>query len=193
MFLMIDNFDSFTYNIVQYLQVAGEQVDVYSNNAAINEIDFDKYTGIILSPGPSRPENAGITLDIIKEKQDIPMLGICLGMQSIGHVFGAKIIGAQQIMHGKVDAISHDQSVIFQGIKSPFDAVRYHSLVIDRKSLPEDFTIEAESSDGEIMAIKHRSKCIWGIQFHPESYLTESGMQMIKNFTGAAYDYHTHA
>jgi anthranilate synthase/aminodeoxychorismate synthase-like glutamine amidotransferase len=188
MLVMIDNYDSFTYNLVQYFEQCGEAVDVKRNDEPIGSIDFGKYTGIILSPGPSVPENSGITLDIIERHSDMPILGVCLGMQAIAFQFGGKIIRAKKIMHGKIDTIRHFGADIFSGIPESFSAVRYHSLVASTDSLPGCFDVTARSSDDDIMGISHREKYIRGIQFHPESYLTEHGMKMIKNFIGGAYE-----
>ena len=188
MFLMIDNYDSFTYNIVQYFQKSGEQVEVVLNDADISRIDFSKYTGIILSPGPSSPDNSGITLDILRNYDQFPILGVCLGMQALGYVNGGDIIKAQKIMHGKVDTVTHSGGVLFKNIPETFEAVRYHSLVISRKKTPECLKVNAYSSDGEIMAVEHKHRCIYGVQFHPESYASMFGMEIIKNFIGAAYE-----
>lgn len=191
MFLMIDNYDSFTYNLVQDFSTLGEKVEVYTNNTSISKIDFSRYVGIILSPGPSGPENAGLTLEVIKKySSTIPMLGVCLGMQSLAHVFGGTILKAERIMHGKVDTVYHLGGDLFRNVPRRFPAVRYHSLAVSADSLPDCFEICAYASDGEIMAIRHRSLYIWGVQFHPESYLTEAGKNIIKNFIGGAYEYH---
>lgn len=188
MFLMIDNYDSFTYNLVQYFEELGEEMEVYRNNDDINRIDFSKYAGIVLSPGPSNPKNSGITLDIIKNCSRYPILGVCLGMQSMAYVFGGEIVRAKRIMHGKVDTIRHLDGDLFNDIPAEFTAVRYHSLVASAESLPGCFEIKAYSSDDEIMSIKHTSHYMWGVQFHPESHLTEYGLKLIKNFIGGAYE-----
>lgn len=189
MFLMIDNFDSFTYNIVNYIGICGEQVDVYKNNDKLEDIDFSKYKGVFLSPGPSNPENAGITIDFLKKDIDIPVFGICLGMQSIAHVYGGDVIHAGKTMHGKVDTIHQTGSLLFNGLPEIFRVVRYHSLAVKKESLPDCFKVTSHSSDGEIMSLEHKDKPIYGVQFHPESYLTEHGIEMIKNFIGECYDY----
>ncbi len=189
MFLMVDNYDSFTYNIVRYFEEEGERVDVIRNDEAISRDNLERYAGIILSPGPSRPENSSITLDIIAQCKEKPILGICLGMQALVYSFGGRIVSAKRIMHGKVDEINHRGGEIFRSVPSPFMAVRYHSLAAERESLPAELEIMAESSDGEIMAVRHTSRFIWGVQFHPESYLTEYGRIITKNFIGGAYDY----
>lgn len=184
MFCVIDNYDSFTYNLVNYLQMNGVQVEIYSNDADFNKIDFTKYNGIILSPGPSSPKNAGITIDVIKNIKDIPMLGVCLGMQTMGYVFGADIVHAAKTMHGKIDTITHKDNQLFKNIPENFQAVRYHSLAISSENIPDCLEVIAHSSDGEIMAIKHKTLPLWGVQYHPESYLTEYGMKLIENFIG---------
>ncbi len=189
MILMIDNYDSFTYNIVQYIKILGEKVDVITNQHDINKINFDKYDGIVISPGPSNPKNAGISLEIIKNFSHIPMFGICLGMQCMGHVFGGNIIQSKKIMHGKTDIVTHYGGKLFENIPTKFQVVRYHSLVIDKKTLPKCFEIKAISSDGEIMAIKHKNTFMWGVQFHPESYLTDYGEKIIENFLEGLYEY----
>ncbi len=188
MFLMIDNYDSFTYNLVQYFQVLGETMEVLRNDAPVGKIDPARYTGIVLSPGPSHPVNSGTTLDILREFRDVPILGVCLGMQAIAHFFGGEVVRARRIMHGKVDRISHDGGDLFRNIPREFNAVRYHSLVASHEGLPECLEAAGYSSDGEIMALRHRDRYIWGVQFHPESHLTEHGTTIIKNFIGGAYE-----
>lgn len=189
MFLMIDNYDSFTYNIVNYIGICGEKVEVVKNNDSFEDIDFAMYKGVFLSPGPSNPENAGITIDFLKANIDIPIMGICLGMQSIAYVNGAKIIHAVKTMHGKVDTIHQVGSAIFKDLPDIFRVVRYHSLAVEESTLSDNFKVTAKASDGEIMALEHKSKPIYGVQFHPESYLTEYGVEMINNFIGVCYDY----
>lgn len=189
MFLMVDNYDSFTYNIVRYFEDEGERVDVVRNTDRLDDLDASKYAGIILSPGPSTPDNSGITLGVIDRHGDRPMLGVCLGMQAMVHRFGGAVKSARRIMHGKVDKVTHSGGDLFAGVPETFNAVRYHSLSAARESLPECFAIKAESSDGEIMAVKHRERYMWGVQFHPESYLTEHGRTIIRNFIGGAYGY----
>ncbi len=182
---MIDNYDSFTYNIVQYLYELGAEVDVKRNDQiTIQDIKkMDDFEAIVISPGPCTPNEAGISVDVIKEfKGKYPILGVCLGHQSIGTAFGAKIIKAKCLMHGKTSEIYHNQKGIFKDIPSPFKAVRYHSLVIDENTLPEDIEITARSDDNEIMGIEHKKYKIWGVQFHPESILTEYGKKLLKNF-----------
>lgn len=187
MFLMIDNYDSFTYNIIQYFNILGEKVDVIRNDDDINKIDIEKYTGLILSPGPSSPDNSGITLDAIKRFTDVPTLGICLGLQALVYSYGGKVVKAKNTMHGKSDTITHDGSVLFKNVPKEFKAIRYHSLAAEKSSFPEMFSISAVASDGEVMAISHKERPIYGVQYHPESYLTEHGLTVIKNFITIAY------
>ena len=184
MLLMIDNYDSFTYNLVQYLAEIGQEVEVVRNDKiSIEEINKLNPQYIVISPGPCTPNEAGISLSLIEAfKGEIPILGVCLGHQSIGQAFGGKIIHAQTIMHGKTSKISHNNKGVFMGIKDPFIATRYHSLVIDRESLPDCFDITAWTDDNEIMGIKHKELAIEGVQFHPESILSEHGHDLLKNF-----------
>lgn len=184
MLLMIDNYDSFTYNLVQYLSEIGQEVKVYRNDKiTIEEVNKLNPKYIVISPGPCTPNEAGISLELINSfKGKVPILGVCLGHQSIGQAFGGKIIHAQTIMHGKTSQIFHENTGIFNGIKSPFTATRYHSLVIDKKSLPDCFDITAWTDDNEIMGIKHKDLPIEGVQFHPESILSEYGHDLLKNF-----------
>ena len=184
MLLMIDNYDSFTYNLVQYLAEIGQEVEVVRNDKiSIEEINKLNPKYIVISPGPCTPNEAGISLSLIEAfKGKIPILGVCLGHQSIGQAFGGKIIHAQTIMHGKTSKISHNNKGVFRGIKDPFIATRYHSLVIDRESLPDCFDITAWTDDNEIMGIKHKELAIEGVQFHPESILSEHGHDLLKNF-----------
>jgi len=184
MLLMIDNYDSFTYNLVQYLAEIGQEVKVVRNDKiSIEEINKLNPQYIVISPGPCTPNEAGISLELIEAfKGKIPILGVCLGHQSIGQAFGGKIIHAQTIMHGKTSKISHNNKGVFRGIKDPFIATRYHSLVIDRESLPDCFDITAWTDDNEIMGIKHKELAIEGVQFHPESILSEYGHDLLKNF-----------
>lgn len=184
MLLLIDNYDSFTYNLYQYIGQFYKNIKVVRNDeVCVNDLAKMNIRGIILSPGPGRPEDAGITVDVIKEYGDkIPILGICLGHQAIGYAFGAKIMGAKTIMHGKMSEICHDESDLFKGIKNMIKVMRYHSLVIDKQSLSKDLTVTAQTEDGVIMGIKHKKYPIYGLQFHPESIFTEHGREMIKNF-----------
>ena len=184
MLLMIDNYDSFTYNLVQYLAEIGQEVEVVRNDKiSIEEINKLNPQYIVISPGPCTPNEAGISLELIEAfKGKIPILGVCLGHQSIGQAFGGKIIHAQTIMHGKTSKISHNNKGVFRGIKNPFIATRYHSLVIEKQSLPNCFDITAWTDDNEIMGIKHKELAIEGVQFHPESILSEHGHDLLKNF-----------
>ena len=184
MLLMIDNYDSFTYNLVQYLAEIGQEVEVVRNDKiSIEEINKLNPQYIVISPGPCTPNEAGISLELIEAfKGKIPILGVCLGHQSIGQAFGGKIIHAQTIMHGKTSKISHNNKGVFTGIKDPFIATRYHSLVIEKQTLPNCFDITAWTDDNEIMGIKHKELAIEGVQFHPESILSEHGHDLLKNF-----------
>ncbi len=184
MILLIDNYDSFTYNLLQYFAELGEKISVYRNDKITSErIRKIKPRYIVISPGPGRPEDAGISLEVIREfSRFIPILGVCLGHQCLGQAFGGKIIGAKKLMHGKTSSIFHDGKDIFRGIKNPFEATRYHSLVVERKSLPDCLKIIAETKDKEIMGLKHKDYPVWGVQFHPESILTSSGKKLLSNF-----------
>ncbi len=190
--LMIDNYDSFTYNIVQYLYELGADVIVKRNDEIkVEEIEkIENLESIVISPGPCTPKEAGISVEVINRYKDkLPILGVCLGHQSIGAAFGAEIVKAKCLMHGKTSEIYHNEKELFEGIPSPFKAVRYHSLVIDEKTLPEDIEITARSDDGEIMAIRHKNYPIWGVQFHPESVLTEYGKKLLENFLKLAEEF----
>jgi anthranilate synthase component 2 len=185
MLLMLDNYDSFTYNLVQYFAELGQEVKVFRNDKiSVTEIDEMKPDYIVVSPGPCTPNEAGISLEIVNYFQGkIPLLGVCLGHQSIAQAFGGKIIHAKKIMHGKTSKIEHDNQGVFANLSNPFTATRYHSLVIERESCPECFDITAWSTDdNEIMGIKHKTLPIEGVQFHPESILTEHGHDLLKNF-----------
>lgn len=184
MLLMIDNYDSFTYNLVQYLGELGEDLVVYRNDKiTIDEIEQLKPDRIVISPGPCTPKEAGISVETIRHFAGrLPILGVCLGHQSMGAAFGAEIIGAKRLMHGKTSEIRHDGKAIFANLPNPFVATRYHSLVIKRETLSKDFEITAESEDGEIMGIRHREYRMEGVQFHPESILTTVGHDLLKNF-----------
>lgn len=184
MLLMIDNYDSFTYNLVQYFSELGEKVVVYRND----EITLEKIAQlnpgrIVISPGPCTPNEAGVSLAVINQfSQKIPVLGVCLGHQSIGQAFGGRVVHAKQLMHGKTSPIFHHNTGVFRGLPSPFTATRYHSLVVERSTLPDCLEITAWTEDGEIMGIRHKTLAIEGIQFHPESILSEHGHQMLENF-----------
>lgn len=184
MILMIDNYDSFTYNLVQYLYMLNQEIVVHRNDRiTVNEALELKPDCIIISPGPGRPEDAGIIIDLIKAAAGrIPILGVCLGHQAIGSAFGAKVISAKQIMHGKVSEVEHDGKGIFTRINSPLKAVRYHSLALDESSLPDCLEVSARTPDGEVMGIRHKDFPIEGIQFHPESVMTTSGKRQMANF-----------
>ncbi len=184
MILMIDNYDSFTYNLVQYLGELGEELKVYRNDAiSLAQIQKLKPSRIVISPGPGSPKDAGVSKDIIKELgPKTPVLGVCLGHQCIGEVFGGKVSGAGRLMHGKTSLIYHNGKGIFKGIKNPFTATRYHSLLVQQTHFPRDLEITAETKEKEIMGLQHKKFPIYGVQFHPESILTESGKEILKNF-----------
>ncbi|TCT13967.1 para-aminobenzoate synthetase component 2 [Natranaerovirga pectinivora] len=181
---MIDNYDSFTYNLKQYLMELNEDVLVYRNDEiTIEEIKRKNPSIIVISPGPCTPNESGISIDVVKEFQGkIPILGICLGHQTIGQVFGAKVVQATEPVHGKVHSITHTNNGSFKGLKNPLNVTRYHSLLIDKSTLPDCFEITALTGKGEIMGIKHKEYLIEGVQFHPEAILTESGLDLLKNF-----------
>lgn len=184
MLLMIDNYDSFTFNIVQYLRVLGEEVVVYRNDKiTLAEIEALAPQRLVVSPGPRTPNEAGISVAAIKHfAGKLPILGVCLGHQSIGQAYGGQIVRAERLMHGKTSPVFHDGRELYAGLPDPFDATRYHSLLIERASLPECLEITAWTAEQEIMGIRHRELPIWGMQFHPESILTVTGMDMLKNF-----------
>ncbi|OOM06727.1 anthranilate synthase component II [Clostridium saccharobutylicum] len=184
MLLMIDNYDSFVYNLVRYFEEIEEEIEVVRNDKInIKSIDKDKYIGIIISPGPKTPKDAGRCLEIIdKFKGKIPILGICLGHQCIGHYFGGEVIKGEKPMHGKISEITHNNKQIFSGVKNPLKVTRYHSLIIDKKEFPEQLQITAETLDGVIMGISHNEFPIYGVQFHPEAELTEEGHKILQNF-----------
>ncbi len=184
MILMIDNYDSFTYNLVQYLSELGEKLIVFRNDKiTVAEIEKLKPKHIIISPGPGTPDDAGISKEVIKRfSAKVPILGVCLGHQCIGEVFGGKVIRAKRLMHGKTSMIHHNQQGIFKLIPTPFEATRYHSLIIEEKSFPSSLQLMAWTIDLEIMAIKHKIYPVWGVQFHPESILTKYGKQLLQSF-----------
>ncbi|MDX1923433.1 MAG: aminodeoxychorismate/anthranilate synthase component II [Alphaproteobacteria bacterium] len=189
MLLLIDNYDSFTYNLFHYLSEVGAEVQVHRNDALTAEQALAlKPTGIILSPGPCSPSEAGICLDVIAlaAKQSLPLLGVCLGHQAIGQAFGGKVIRAPLPVHGKTDAITHTNSGIFKNIPSPLKATRYHSLIVEKSTLPADLTVTAENAEGLIMGLQHTKLPIHGVQFHPESIVSEHGHAMLKNFVDLA-------
>ncbi|MHA0857637.1 aminodeoxychorismate/anthranilate synthase component II [Paenibacillus sp. CMAA1364] len=184
MILVLDNYDSFTYNLVQYLGELGQEVKVYRNDeidiAGIRELAPDY---ILLSPGPCTPNEAGISLETIEHfKGIIPIFGVCLGHQAIGQAFGGKVIRAERLMHGKTSPILHGGTSVFAGLPSPFTATRYHSLIVERESLPDCLEITAETEEGEIMGLRHKEYAIEGVQFHPESIITDHGLQILRNF-----------
>ena len=184
MLLMIDNYDSFTYNLVQYFGELGETVEVFRNDEiTLERVKALNAQRIVISPGPCTPNEAGVSLSLLKEYGgQVPTLGVCLGHQSIGQAFGGKIVHAKQIMHGKTSPIYHHDIGVFRGLPNPFTATRYHSLVIERESLPDCLEITAWTEDGEIMGVRHKILPIEGVQFHPESILSEQGHQLLKNF-----------
>jgi len=184
MILLLDNYDSFTYNLAQYLGQLGQTLEVRRNDQlTLDEIETLAPERIVISPGPGIPQNAGITIALIRRfAGKIPILGVCLGHQAIGHAFGGRVIRAPHLMHGKTSEISHDGKTIFRGLPQPFTATRYHSLIVERKSLPKELEISAETSDGLIMGLRHRKLNVEGVQFHPESVLTESGMPLLRYF-----------
>ena len=183
MILLVDNYDSFTYNLYQYFLILGEETEVIRND----ELDLEKIESmhprlIVISPGPGRPESAGMSMDLVtKYRSRIPILGICLGMQIVAQCYGGRIVRADEPVHGKVRQIAHTGTRLFKDISSPMNVTRYHSLLVERSSLPLEFLVDAESQEGEIMAISHRTDPIWGVQFHPEAILTDSGLQLLSN------------
>ena len=183
--LMIDNYDSFTYNLVQYLGELGAEVDVFRNDAeGVSELLERRPAGVVISPGPGVPEDGGISIEMVRAcaERRLPLLGVCLGHQAIGAAFGGRIVRARSIMHGKVSSIEHDGRGILAGIESPLEATRYHSLVIDESTCPEVLEITARTADGEIMGVRHRERLIEGVQFHPESILTSAGKPLLRGF-----------
>jgi anthranilate synthase component 2 len=183
--LMIDNYDSFTYNLVQYLGELGSEVDVVRNDeTAVDDLLGRGAQGLVISPGPGEPSQAGVSVESITAfaGRGIPVLGVCLGHQSIGAAFGARIVRARSIMHGKVSEVEHDGRGLFEGVANRFEATRYHSLVIDESSLPDCLEISARTDDGEIMGVRHREQAIEGVQFHPESIMTVEGKRLLGNF-----------
>jgi anthranilate synthase/aminodeoxychorismate synthase-like glutamine amidotransferase len=188
MVLMVDNYDSFTYNLVQYLAELGAEVRVVRNDEmSVAQVQALAPRAIVISPGPSAPDRAGISLDLIQRLAGrVPMLGVCLGHQAIGQAFGGKVVRAKRVMHGKVSSVRHDGEGVFRGLPAEFKATRYHSLAVDRASLPACLKITAESDDGEIMGLRHRELAVEGVQFHPEALLTEHGHQLLQNFNQGA-------
>ena len=184
MILMIDNYDSFTYNLVQYLGELGADVQVYRNDAlTLEQIAAWKPERIVISPGPCTPSEAGICVPLVKRfASEIPILGVCLGHQAIGQAFGGRIVRAARVMHGKLSQVTHRGDGVFHGLQSPLTATRYHSLVIERASVPSCLEVTAESEDGEIMGVRHRELAVEGVQFHPEAILTQQGHELLANF-----------
>ncbi len=184
MLLMIDNYDSFTYNLVQYFMELGQEVVVHRNDKiTLGEIEKLSPRQLVISPGPCSPAEAGISVEAIKHfAGKIPLLGVCLGHQSIGHAFGGKVVRASRLMHGKTSPVEHVDTGIFRGLSQGFDATRYHSLILERESLPECLRVSAWTREQEIMGIEHRDLPVWGMQFHPESILTVEGMKILENF-----------
>lgn len=183
MILMIDNYDSFTYNLVQYLAELDEVVTVRNDRITLGEIEQMQPSHIVISPGPGTPAQAGISRDVIRAfRGRIPILGVCLGHQTIGEIFGADVVRATEPFHGKVSQVHHDGRGILEGLPEPFRATRYHSLIVDDATLPEELKVTARTDDGTVMAMEHRDYPLFGVQFHPESILTESGMELLKNF-----------
>ncbi len=184
MLVMIDNYDSFTYNLVQYLGRLGAEVRVWRNDQiSVPELMELNPARVVISPGPGTPDRAGITLEVVRRLAgSVPILGVCLGHQAIGRCFGGRIVQAARLMHGKTSLIYHDGRGIFQGIPSPFTAARYHSLIVEKESLPSCLVVSAWTAEGEIMGLRHREFTVEGVQFHPESILTEHGLQLLRNF-----------
>ena len=184
MLLMIDNYDSFTYNLVQYFGELGEDVQVYRNDRiSVEEIEALKPKRLVVSPGPCTPNEAGVSVEVIRRFAGrLPLLGVCLGHQSLAVAFGGRVVRAERLMHGKTSPIRHDGRTIFRELPNPFDATRYHSLIVERTSLPSCFEISAETPDGEIMGMRHSSLGVEGVQFHPESILTTAGKDLLRNF-----------
>ena len=184
MILVIDNYDSFTYNLVHYLNELGAETDVYRNDAiSVQEALGLKPEGVLLSPGPCTPNEAGICLDLLAAApDDLPILGVCLGHQSIGQAFGGEVIRAQALMHGKTSPIHHTDKGVFKGLPNPFTATRYHSLSVKRETMPDVLEITAWTDDGEVMGFQHKTRPVFGVQFHPESIATEGGHQLLANF-----------
>ena len=183
--LMIDNYDSFTYNLVQYLGELGAEVDVVRNDVFDTQVLLSRSPdGVVISPGPGEPDRAGVSIEVVTRfaEQGIPVLGVCLGHQAIGVAFGGRVVRARAIMHGKTSKIEHDGRGVFAGLPQPFDATRYHSLVIEEASCPDALDITARTADGEIMGVRHRDLRVEGVQFHPESILTQVGKQLLQNF-----------
>ena len=188
MILVLDNYDSFTYNLVQYLQVLTVDVEVHRNDAlTIDEVINLDPDAIVISPGPCTPNEAGISIDVVQALgMKVPTLGVCLGHQAIGAAHGASIVRAPELMHGKTSPITHNGQGLFDKLPNPFDATRYHSLIVERESLPDELDVTAETANGLIMAMQHRTYPLYGVQFHPESILTTVGPELLRNFLDLA-------
>jgi len=184
MILLLDNYDSFTYNLAQYLGQMGQEFEVRRNDQiTLDEIEERRFERIVISPGPCTPKEAGVSVPLIERfAGEIPILGVCLGHQAIGAAFGGRVIRAPQVMHGKTSEIHHDDKTIFHGLPQNFPATRYHSLIVERESLPDTLEISAETTDGTIMGLRHKKLKVEGVQFHPESVLTEPGFRLVQNF-----------
>ncbi len=184
MLLLLDNYDSFTYNVYQLLAELGAEIEVVRNDVeTVSELTKRGYSGVVISPGPGEPKDAGVTEDLIREmKGVVPILGVCLGHQAIGEVFGGKVVRAPKIVHGKTSPVRHDGTGIYKGLPQPFEVGRYHSLVVDRNTLPDCLAVTAETEDGIIMGVRHKEYDVEGVQFHPESILTPEGKTLLKNF-----------
>lgn len=185
--VVVDNYDSFTYNLVQYIESLGGQCDVRLNDrVTVEQIREARPAGVLLSPGPGNPDEAGVTLSVIEQLSGtLPIFGVCLGHQAIGQAFGGKVIRAPELMHGKTSAINHDGRTIYQGLPSPFEATRYHSLIVEEASFPDALEVTARTQKGEIMGLRHRKFAVEGVQFHPESILTDHGLRLIENWLGS--------
>ncbi len=184
MLLVIDNYDSFTYNLVQYFGELGAELEVHRNDEiTIEQIREKNPARICISPGPCTPNEAGISNEVIREfGEKLPLLGVCLGHQCLAHVYGGKVVRADRLMHGKTSAIKHRGDGLFAGLENPFEATRYHSLIVKRDTIPDFLEITAETGEGEVMGLKHREHSLYGVQFHPESILTKEGMKLLENF-----------
>ncbi|HET7541556.1 MAG TPA: aminodeoxychorismate/anthranilate synthase component II [Polyangiaceae bacterium] len=185
--VVVDNYDSFTYNLVQYIESLGGECDVRLNDrVTVEQIREARPNGVLLSPGPGNPDEAGVTLSVIEQLSGtLPIFGVCLGHQAIGQAFGGKVIRAPELMHGKTSGIEHDGRSIFRGLPSPFEATRYHSLIVEEASFPDVLEVSARTKKGEIMALRHRKFAVEGVQFHPESILTDHGLRLIENWLGS--------
>jgi anthranilate synthase/aminodeoxychorismate synthase-like glutamine amidotransferase len=186
MIVVLDNYDSFVYNLVQYLGELGTEVRVFRNDAvSVEEVRGLRPKGVLVSPGPCTPSEAGISVDLIRSMAETcPILGVCLGHQAIADAFGGKVTRARNVLHGKVSSIQHDGKSIYAGVDNPFTATRYHSLIVEKKNMPEGFDLSAWTDEGEVMGMRHKTLPVEGVQFHPESVLTDSGMRILGNFLG---------